>query len=153
VIVPDRLQARLRITESSMADVAIGQPAQIDTRAGVIRGEVSRIDPAAQNGSVAVDVKLLEALPKTARADLNVDGTIELARTGDVLHVARPAIGEAHGTASVFVIHGNEARRVPVVFGRAAVKDIEVASGLVAGDEIVLSDMSKWDGADRLRIE
>jgi len=83
----------------------------------------------------------------------NVDGVVELARTGDVLHVARPAIGEAHATVTVFKLAGGEARRVTVKFGRAAVKDIEIASGLNEGDQIVLSDMSRWDGHDRLRME
>jgi len=97
--------------------------------------------------------KLTDALPKGVRVDQNVDGVVELARTGDVLHVARPAIGEAHATVTVFKLSGGEARRVTVKFGRAAVKDIEIASGLAAGDQIVLSDMSRWDGHDRLRIE
>jgi len=153
VIVPDRLQARLRIPEGSAGDVSIGLQATIDTRMGVIRAEVTRIDPAAQNGSVIVDLKLLDPAPKTARADLNVDGVIELARQQNTLHVARPAIGEAHATASLFVISGGEARRVPVKFGRAALKEIEIASGLREGDEVVLSDMSKWDGVDRLRVD
>lgn len=153
VIVPDKLQARLRIPEVSMGDVAIGLPAKIDTRNGIVPGAVVRIDPAAQNGSVIVDVRIDAALPKSARPDLNVDGVIELARTHDVLYVARPAIGEAHATTSLFVIRDGEARRTPVKFGRASLKEIEIASGLVAGDRVVLSDMSKWDGHDRLRIE
>lgn len=153
VVVPDRLQARLRIPEASMEDVTPGLPATIDTRNGVVAGEVVRIDPAAQNGSVLVDVRLTGALPRGVRVEQNVDGAIELARTGNVLHVARPTIGEAHATTTVFKLSGGEARRVKVTFGRAAVKDIEIASGLVEGDQIVLSDMSRWDGHDRLRIE
>jgi RND family efflux transporter MFP subunit len=153
VVVPDKLQARLRIPEASMEDVSPGLQAVIDTRNGLVKGEVVRIDPAAQNGSVIVDVRLTDALPKGVRVDQNVDGTIELAHTGDVLHVARPAIGEAHATAAVFKIVDGEARRVTVKFGRAAMKDIEIASGLKEGDHIVLSDMSRWDGHDRLRIE
>ena len=153
VVVPDKLQARLRIPESSMQDVSPGLRASVDTRNGIVTGEVVRIDPAAQNGSVLVDVRLIDALPKGVRVDQNVDGVIELARTGDVLHVARPAIGEAHATATVFKLSDGEARRVTIKFGRAAVKDIEIASGLKAGDQIVLSDMSRWDGHDRLRIE
>ena len=153
VVVPDRLQARLKIPEASMSDVALGLPASIDTRAGVVRGEVARIDPAAQNGSVTVDVKFTEALPKAVRPDQNIDGVIQLAQTGAVLHVARPAIGEAHATASLFVLREGEARRVPVRFGRAALKDIEVEQGLREGDQVVLSDMSRWDGIDRLRVE
>ena len=153
VVVPDRLQARLKIPEASMSDVALGLPASIDTRAGVVRGEVARIDPAAQNGSVTVDVKFTEALPKAVRPDQNIDGVIQLAQTGAVLHVARPAIGEAHATASLFVLRDGEARRVPVRFGRAALKDIEVEQGLREGDQVVLSDMSRWDGIDRLRVE
>lgn len=153
VVVPNKLQARLRIPEASTSDVAIGLTATIDTRAGVVKGEVVRIDPAAQNGSVSVDVRLVGELPKSARPDQNVDGVIELARTNDVLHVARPAIGEAHATTSLFVIRGSEAHRVTVKFGRAALKDIEVAAGLREGDHIVLSDMTKWDGVNRLRLE
>lgn len=153
VVVPDKLQARLRIPEASMEDVSPGLQAVIDTRNGLVKGEVVRIDPAAQNGSVTIDVRLTDALPKGVRVDQNVDGTIELARTGDVLHVARPAIGEAHATASVFKLVDGEARRVTVKFGRAAMKDIEIASGLREGDQIVLSDMSRWDGHDRLRLE
>jgi HlyD family secretion protein len=154
IVVPDRLQARLKIPESSTEDVGVGLHATIDTRNGVVSGEVVRIDPAAQNGSVTVDVKLTAAVPKSARVDQNVEGVIELARTGDVLHVARPAIGEAHQTAALFVLTGDgEARRVQVTFGRAAQKDIEIAAGLAVGDQVVLSDMARWDGVDHLRIE
>lgn len=153
VVVPDRLQARLLIPEASTEDLGIGLRATIDTRNGVVEGEVVRIDPAAKNGSVTVDIKLTQALPKSARPDQNIDGVIELARTADVLHVSRPAIGEARSVVPVFKIVGDEARRVTVTFGRAALKDIEIASGLSAGDQIVLSDMSRWDGTDRLRIE
>ncbi len=154
IVVPDHLQARLRIPESSTEDLAIGLHATIDTRNGLVGGEVVRIDPAAQNGSVTVDIKLTAVPPKSVRVDQNVEGVIELARTGDVLHVARPAIGEAHQTASLFKLDGDgAAHRVAVKFGRAALKDIEVAGGLAAGDQVVLSDMSKWDGEDRLGIE
>jgi HlyD family secretion protein len=154
IVVPDHLQARLRIPESSTEDLGLGLHATIDTRAGVVAGEVVRIDPAAQNGSVTVDVKLTAAPPRSARVDQNVEGVIELAHTGDVLHVARPAIGEAHQTATLFKLDGDgRAHRVTVKFGRAALKDIEIASGLSAGDQVVLSDMSKWDGQDRLGIE
>jgi RND family efflux transporter MFP subunit len=153
IIAPDHLQARLRIPEVSMEDVSPGLHASIDTRNGIVQGEVVRIDPAAQNGSVTVDVHLDGALPRGARADQNVDGVIELARTGDVLHVPRPAIGEAHQTVHLFEISGGEARRVTVKLGRAGLKDIEIAGGLSAGDQVVLSDMSRWDGVDRLRVE
>lgn len=153
VVVPDKLQARLQIPEASTEDVTPGLSAQIDTRNGVIKGEVVRIDPAAKNGTVTVDVKLVEALPKSVRVDQNVEGVIELAHTKDVLFVARPAIGEAHMTTAVFKISDDEARRVTVKFGRAALKDIEIVSGLAAGDQIILSDISRWDGIDRLRIE
>jgi len=153
IVVPDRLQARLKIAEASTQDLAPGLAATIDTRTGIVAGEVIRIDPAALNGNVTVDVKLTAALPKAARVDQNVEGVIALARTGDVLHVARPAIGEPHQTAAVFVLTGDgEARRVAVKFGRAAQNDIEITGGLAAGDQVVLSDMSRWDGIDRLRI-
>jgi multidrug efflux pump subunit AcrA (membrane-fusion protein) len=153
IVVPDRLQARLKIPEVSMVDVALGLEATIDTRAGLVEGEVVRIDPAAQNGSVTVDVSLSGALPRGARVDQNVDGVIHLATTGDVLHVPRPAVGEAHQTVKLFKVEHGALVRVPVKLGRAALKDIEIAGGLSAGDQVVLSDMSRWDGVDRLRLE
>jgi multidrug efflux pump subunit AcrA (membrane-fusion protein) len=154
VVVPDRLKARLAIAESSAADLAIGLRAVVDTRSGKVDGTVERIDPAATNGIVTVDVALPTELPKAARPDLNVDGVIELAKTGDVLYVARPAIGEARSTTTLFKLTGDgEAVRVTVKFGRAAVKDIEVVGGLVAGDRVVLSDMARWDGHDRLNVD
>jgi len=154
VIAPDQLQAHLRIPETAMQDVAIGLHAKIDTRAGVVDGEVTRVDPAAQNGSVAVDIKLTSPLPPSARVDQNIDGTIELGGTQEVLHMPRPAIGEAHATASLFVLdHDGKAHRATVTFGRAALKDIEIASGLHAGDQVILSDTSQWQSTDVLRIE
>jgi multidrug resistance efflux pump len=153
VVVPDRLQARLKIPEASTEDVALGLHATVDTRSGMVHGDVVRIDPAAVNGSVTVDVRITDPLPKSARPDQNVDGVIELEKTGDVLHVARPSVGEAHATASLFKIEGGKAVRVKVKFGRAALKDIEIASGLSNGDEVILSDMSRWDAVDVLRVE
>jgi HlyD family secretion protein len=153
IVVPDVLQARLQIPEASTEDVSPGLIAQVDTRNGIVKGEVVRIDPAAKNGTVTVDIKIVDPLPKSVRVDQNVEGVIELARTNDTLFVARPAIGEARMTTGVFKLAGDEARRVTVKFGRAALKDIEIASGLQAGDQIILSDISRWDGIDRLRIE
>ena len=153
VVVPDKLQARLKIPEVSMEDIAIGLKATVDTRVGIVEGEVARIDPAAQNGNVTVDVRLTGALPKGARVDQNVDGVISLASTGDVLHVSRPAVGEAHQRIKLFKVESGALVRVPVKLGRAALKDIEIAGGLSAGDQVVLSDMSRWDGVDRLRME
>jgi RND family efflux transporter MFP subunit len=154
VVRPDRLKAELRIPETSAEDLAIGQPAVIDTRSGTVAGEVVRVDPAAKNGSVTVDVALTGPLPRAARPDLTVDGTIELAQTGEVLHVQRPAIGEARSTASIFKLTGDgEAVRVPVTFGRASTDRIEITAGLSEGDRVILSDMSRWDGHDRLRLK
>ena len=137
-----------------MQDVTLGLHAKIDTRAGIVDGEVTRVDPSAQNGAVTVDIKLLSPLPPSARVDQNIDGTIELGGTQEVLHMPRPAVGEAHQTASLFKLDGSgEAHRVTVTFGRAALKDIEIASGLRAGDQVVLSDTAQWQNTDRIRIE
>jgi len=152
VVRPDRLKAVLRVPELAARDVAIGQHAIVDLRATKVEGTVARIDPAAVDGTVKVDVALAAPLPRAARPELNVDGTIELERTGDVLHVPRPALGDAHGRSLVWKVVGDHAVRVPVTFGRASLRDIEVTSGLAAGDRIVLSDMSRWDGADRVDL-
>jgi len=154
VVRPDKLKAELRIPETSMQDVAIGLDAQVDTRNGIVPGKVTRVDPAAQNGTVLVDVAFSAPLPRGARPDLTVDGTIVLAHTGDVLHVRRPAVGEARSTATIFKITSDgEAVRVPVTFGRASVDRIEITGGLAEGDRVILTDMSRWDGHDRLRLE
>jgi len=151
---PEHLKAVVRINETQARDVQIGQPATIDTRNGVVPGRVARVDPAVQNGTVTVDVALLGPLPKGARPDLTVDGTIELERLANVLYVGRPAQGQPETTVGLFrLLPGtNEAQRVKVELGRASVSTIEVRSGLAEGDRVILSDTSAWDAHDRIRL-
>jgi len=155
VVQPDQLKASLKIAETQARDIQIGQPAEIDTHNGTIPGKVTRIDPAVQNGTVTVDVELEGALPQGARPDLSVDGTIDLDRMADVVYVGRPALGNENSTISLFRLSadGTTAVRVPVKVGRASVNSIQVIEGLQPGDTVVLSDMSRWDSNDRLRIE
>ena len=154
VVQPDQLKASLKIPETQARDIQIGQPAEIDTHNGVIPGKVTRIDPAVQNGTVTVDVELLGALPQGARPDLSVDGTIDLDRMTDVLYVGRPAFGNENSTITLFRLSpdGKSATRVPVKVGRASVNAIQVIEGLNAGDTVILSDMSRWDSVDKVRL-
>jgi len=151
---PQKLKAQLNITETEAKDIALGQPASIDTRNGIIPGKVSRINPTAVNGFVTVDVKLNGELPAGARPDLSVDGTIELERLNDIVYIGRPGNAQPNGTASLFKIlpDGQTAVRTQVKLGRASVQTIEVLSGLRPGDQVVLSDMSQQDGHDRIRL-
>ncbi|HEV3469181.1 MAG TPA: efflux RND transporter periplasmic adaptor subunit [Pyrinomonadaceae bacterium] len=153
---PSSLKAVLQIPETQAKDIQLGQVAAIDTRgAGVVPGRVVRIDPAVQNGTVPVDVRLEGGLPAGARPDLSVDGTVELERLENVLYVSRPATGAAQATITLFRIEpgGNEAVRVPVRLGRTSVNTVEILEGLREGDTIILSDTSQWDGVDRLRLD
>jgi HlyD family secretion protein len=151
---PEHLKAELKIAETQAKDVLIGQQASIDTRNGIIPGHVIRIDPAVQNGTVSVDVALDGALPKGARPDLTVDGTVELERLENVLYVGRPASGQDDSTITLFKIQkdGADAERVKVKLGRSSVNTIEIIDGLAEGDSVVLSDMSQWDSFDRIRL-
>lgn len=151
---PARLQAELKIAETQAKDIQIGQIASIDTRNGIATGRVVRIDPSVQNGTVAVDVALDGELPKGARPDLSVDGTIELERLDEVLFVGRPAFGQEQAAVGLFKVGSNgEATRVQVKLGRSSVNTVEVLSGLNVGDQVVLSDMSTWDQFDRIRLQ
>src|SRR5207248_11638201 len=136
-------------------DVAIGQKATIDTRNGVVYGSVMREDPAVQNGTVTVDVRITEPLRLGARPDLSVDGTIELENLKDVLYVGRPVNGQPESKIGIFklVDDGSEAVRVNVVLGRSSVNTIEIRDGLKVGDKVILSDMSQWDNFDRIRLK
>jgi HlyD family secretion protein len=149
-----KLKAVLKIAETQARDIAFGQPAQIDTRNGIVPGHVTRIDPASENGTVTVDVALDAALPKGARPDLSVDGTIELERLEKVLYVGRPVQGQADTKIGLFKVvdSGGGAVRVPVKLGHTSVTSIEILEGLGMGDTVILSDMSQWDAADRLRL-
>ena len=151
---PKRLKAEVRVAETQAKDVHIGQIASIDTRNGVVSGRVSRIDPAATNGTVLVDVALEGELPEGARPDLSVDGTIEVERLADVLFVGRPVQGQPNSTVTLFKLDkdGKTAFRVQVKLGRSSVNTIEVIEGLKVGDQVVLSDMSAWDAVDRIRL-
>ena len=151
---PSRLKAELRIAETQAKDILIGQPAAIDTRNGVIAGHVSRIDPAVQQGTVTVDVVLDGELPRGARPDLTVDGTIELERLENVIYVGRPVFGQEESVVSLFKLdpESDDAVRTRVSLGRSSVNTIEVLEGLEPGDQVVLSDMSQWDAFDRVRL-
>ena len=151
---PKKLKAQLRIPQTQAQDVQIGQKATIDTWNDLISGRVIRIDPAVREGTVTVDVALEEALPKGARPDLNVDGTIEIERLDDVLYVGRPTYGQEETTLGLFKLTeaGRVAVRVPVRLGRSSVHTIEIREGLEAGDEVILSDMSAWDAFDRVQL-
>jgi HlyD family secretion protein len=155
VVQPEHLMAELKIAETQARDVQFGEPAAVDTHNGIISGTVMRVDPGVQNGTVTVDVKLTSELPKGARPDLSVDGTIDLERLDNILYVGRPAFGQENSTISLFKLDadGKEAERVPVKVGRESVNSIQVYEGLHEGDTVILSDMSRWDKTDRIRLE
>jgi hypothetical protein len=155
VVQPGSLKAVLQIPETQAKDVAIGQKASIDTRNGIVSGRVVRIDPNAINGAVVVDVALNGPLPAGARPDLSVDGTIEIERLRNVLYTGRPANGQSNNTIAMFKLSedGDYADRVQVQVGRSSVSTIEIQRGLSAGDSVVLSDMSQWDNADRVKLK
>jgi len=155
VVQPDHLIAELKVAETQARDVQIGEPALVDTHNGTVSGQVMRVDPAVQNGTVTVDVKLTGELPKGARPDLSVEGTIDLERLDNVLFVGRPAFGQEDSTISLFKLDQDlkGGVRVPVKVGRASVNSIQVIEGLHEGDTVILSDMSRYDNTDRIRLE
>jgi HlyD family secretion protein len=155
VVEPGHLKAVLRIAETQAAEVALGQSAQIDTRNGIVNGHVTRMDPQAVNGTVSVDVSLEGALPQGARPDLSVEGTITIERLANVLYVGRPAYGQSNSTVGLFklVEGGHYAVRANVQLGRASVNYIEVLGGLKQGDQVILSDMSRYDAVDRVKLD
>ncbi len=155
VIQLDKLKAALQIPETQAHDIQLGQPASIDTHNGIVPGHVSRIDPSVLNGTRTVDVTLDGPLPPGAVPQLSVDGTIDLARMNDVLYVGRPALGNENSTLSLFKLDpdGKGATRVPVKVGRASVNNIVVLEGLKEGDTVILSDMSRYDSVDRVRLD
>lgn len=153
VVQPSHLKAQLRISETQARDVAFGQPAEIDTRNGVVQGRVIRVDPASQNGFVTVDVGLDGPLPRGARPDLTVDGTIELERIDDALYVARPLRAQDQSTGFVFRLDERGASRTRVRFGRSSVTNIEILDGLRAGERVITSDLSAMDEFDRVQVK
>lgn len=154
VVEPQHLKAELKIAETQAKDIQLGQQAEIDTRNGIIPGHVSRIDPAAQQGTVTVDVALDGQLPQGARPDLTVDGTVELERLDNVIYVGRPAFGQSQSAVSMFKLEpdGKSAVRVSVKLGRSSVSTIEVLEGLQPGDQVILSDTSAWDAYNRILL-
>lgn len=155
VVQPEHLKAALKIPETQAKDIVDNLPAEIDTHNGIVKGRVTRIDPAVQNGTVTVDVTLDEPPPRGSRPDLSVDGTITLERLDNVLYVGRPAFGQEKSTVGMFKIDpdGKTATRVPVELGRGSVNTMEIVRGLKEGDQVILSDMSRWDNQDHIRLE
>ena len=151
---PSKLKAQVKIAETQAKDIQPGQQATIDTRNGVVKGHVKRVDPAVEQGTVTVDVAFDEELPKGARPDLSVDGTVELERLENVVYVGRPAFGQENNTVGMFklVPGSSEAVRTPVKLGKSSVNTIEIVSGLNPCDQVILSDTSAWDSHERIRL-
>jgi len=151
---PTKLKAEVKIAETQAKDIQINQLGVIDTRNGTVKGHVTRVNPAVEQGTVTVDVAFDDALPKGARPDLSVDGTIELERLNDVVFVGRPAFGQENNTVGIFklVNGGSEAVRTPVKLGKSSVNTIEIQGGLQPGDQVILSDTSAWDSHERIRL-
>lgn len=154
IVVPGRLKAEVRIPQTQAQEIIVGQVALVDTRTDTIEGRVSRIDPSVRQGSVTIDVRLPDDLPASARPDLSVDGNVVIERLDDVLYVGRPSFGQANQQISLFRVtaDGEYAERVRVLIGQTSVNDIEIREGLQDGDIVILSDMSQWDGFDRVRL-
>jgi HlyD family secretion protein len=151
---PKKLKAEIKIAETQAKDITIGQNATVDTRNGLVKGHVIRIDPSVVNGTVTVDVGIDDPLPLGARPDLSVDGTIELENLKDVLYVGRPVHGQSDSTISLFKVVNDDSDgvRVNVKLGRSSVNTVEILQGLQIGDKVILSDMSQWDNVDRIRL-
>ena len=151
----ERLKAVVHVPETQARDLAVGLKAEVDTRNGIVQGHVSNVDPGATNGSVGVDITIDGELPRGARPDLSVDATIELERLPDVVYVGRPADGSSETTVGLFVLEpdGRYAHRVQVALGRGSVNAIEVRSGLKPGDQVILSEMGRWDAVDRVKLQ
>jgi len=155
VVDPNHLKAELKIPETQAKDVALGQLAEVDTHNGIIKGTVTRRDPSVINGTVTVDIQLEGQLPKGAVPDLSVDGTITMERLDNVLYVGRPAFGQEKSTVGMFRLEpdGKTAVRVSVELGRSSVNTVEIIRGLREGDTVILSDMSRWDNTDRIKLD
>lgn len=152
---PGRLKAVIRVPETQARDIVLGQRATVDTRNGIVNGRVMRVDPGSQGGTVTVEIALEGELPRGARADQSVDGTIELERLPDVMYVGRPAYGSPETTVGLFKVSedGSEATRINVQLGAASVNTVVVLKGLAVGDSVIISDMSQWDAVSRVRLK
>jgi HlyD family secretion protein len=148
------LKVVLQVAENDVHAVATDMPASIDTGSGTIVGRVARIAPAAQNGTVDVDVTFSRPLPAGARPDANVDGTIILAKIPDVLSIARPAGATDDSAIDLFKVvdNGTRAVRTRVRLGRGSNERVAVLSGLALGDTVIVSDMSAYSDQTELRL-
>ncbi len=155
VAVPQKLKAQLQIDQTDAKDIALGQPAKIDTHNGIIPGRVTRIDPAVQNGTVTVDCALLGPLPPGARPDLSVEGTIQLQLLKNVIYVGRPAFGQANSQITLYrlVDGGRQAVQTKVDVGQTSVNDIQILRGLQPGEQVILSDMSAYENYNRVALK
>lgn len=153
----DNLKAQLRVQESQIKEIRIGQTVLVDTRRSKLSGTVSRIDPAVVNGTVTVDVRLPSELPEEARPDLRVEGIVEIERLDDVLMVNKPANWSASksnsGSAYLFKLEGESlAVKTPVQFGLSSVSSVQLLDGLAAGEKVILSDLTPFAQHQQLHI-
>lgn len=148
------LFAELQVQEARVSEIVLGQAVIIDTRNTEVIGEVIRIDPAVNSGMVQVDVKLTSKLPIEARPDLTVDGLIEISNIANTLFVKRPVFAPKHSSVSLYKLSANTqfAEKNPVKLGQSSVNQIQIISGLVAGDTVIISDTTSWQDHKEIMI-
>ena len=152
---PGRLKAVLRIPETQAKDLTMGQPAAIDTRNGIVKGAVARIDPAVQNGTVTVDVRWKARCRAAPGPTSRWTGRSRSSGSTTCSTSAGPPTARPTARSGLFKLapDGREATRINVRLGRTSVNTVEVLGGLQPGEKVIISDMSRWDGVDRVRVE
>ncbi len=146
--------AELRVPEKQIKDVVLGQSVVVDTRNSKIKGIVQRIDPIVNNGSVQVDIELIGDMPKDARPDLTVNGVISIAKIKDTLFVKRPMFASEQSEVFVYMLteDDSQADKVKIHFGQTSTQYIQITSGLVAGNNIIISDVSAWEKQQTISV-
>jgi HlyD family secretion protein len=116
-----------------------------------IGGAITSIDPRVDNGTVRFWIALDEHSHPKLRNNVRVDVFVLTSRRRNALRVKRGSLGDS-AVEDVFVLRGNELVRTQVRWGVEGEDVLEAASGLRAGDQIAINNMSDYSGVDRLRV-
>jgi HlyD family secretion protein len=133
------------ISDVHAGDIRIGMPVEVKANDETkLDGSITNILPAIKDGILTMQIGLEDKASKILRPNLRVDVQIITERRDNILRIQKGPALTGQGSNDVFVIRGTAAIKTPVRLGLSSFDAFEVLSGLMEGDEVIISDVSDY---------
>ncbi|HEA16426.1 MAG TPA: HlyD family efflux transporter periplasmic adaptor subunit [Pseudoalteromonas prydzensis] len=152
------LKAELSVQQSDAEKIALNMPARVNTfsagKSSEVIATVSRIDPIVTDGRVMIELDLTGSLPANARPDLSIEGYVISHVIPNALTINLPSKAQADTDATLFKLNPTThlAHPTQIEFGTLSDNKIQLLSGAKVGEQLIISDLSKWQHLATIKI-